>query len=688
MNATGVTAIAFAALVFMVHSLDMQIASSLSSDAVEPKKRPVSKVVALLKDMLKTLEKEAEADEQIYDNLACWCETNDKEKSKSIADSEASISKLTTEVEDLTAQSAGLTTEIANLEQEVAANKASLDKATMIRRKQLAEFTEEEKELTESITALKAAVIVLSKHHSSLLQMPKTHVMGIAASIQHELQKHASLLTGVLTHDERKALSSFVQSPESLLQYAPRSGQIFGILSQMKETFETNLAAAQKEEAESQKAYEELKEAKETEIAAGQAQIDKKTGQRAEADEKNAQSKEDISDTEDSLSADEEFLTMLKDKCSLTDEEWKTRQKTRALEMEAVSKALAVLNADDAFDVFTRTFNPSFIQKASTVASDRRAAASKILSVVSNKFNNPRLATLAVSVKLDAFTRVKKAIDDMVAELMKQKEEEIRHKDFCVDELNKNALKTQKKEFAKADVKTKIETLKMEIETLTKEIATLKDEIAEMKLQLKHAGEDRAKENAEFQVTIADQRETQKLLAAALDYLKGFYTPGEAAALLQKKQEPAGPPPPPGFATYEKNAASGEVIKMIEKIIYDAKTMETDTIRDEMDAQKAYEEFVVQTNKSIEAKTKEMVHKSETKAQAEKDLIAAEQALEDVNIELDQLANMASELHVACDYILKNFDIRQAARDEEVEALKQAKAILSGADFGEFLQRA
>merc|ERR1719512_478209 len=120
----------------------------------------------VLKDMLKQLEKEAAEDEDIYDRLACWCETNDKEKTKSIADAEDKISALTTSIEELTASSARLNTEIKNLEKEVADNTNALDKATAIREKQLAEFNAEEKDLLGSISALKAAIIVLSKHQS------------------------------------------------------------------------------------------------------------------------------------------------------------------------------------------------------------------------------------------------------------------------------------------------------------------------------------------------------------------------------------------------------------------------------------------------------------------------------------------------------------------------------------------
>merc|ERR1711943_118451 len=333
---------------------------------------------------------------------ACWCETNDKEKTKSIADAEARISDLTTKIEELTANSARLNTEIKNLEKEVAGNQDALDKATAIRQKQLAEFNEEEKDLLGSISALKSAVTVLSKHNS-LLQMPRSHIVGLAATLQHEMQTHATLLNGVLTRSQRRAAGAFIQAPEDYFDaaptfkqsYAPQSGEIFGILKQMKETFETNLSSSQKEEMANQKAYEDLKAAKEAEIAAGQEQIDTKTQELADTDEKNAQAKEDVADTKKSLSADEQFLMMLKEKCSMTDSEWEERQKTRQLEMEACSKALAVLSGDDAHDLFTKTFNPSLVQKESSMSSERRTQASKLLSAVAQKNQNPRLATLA-----------------------------------------------------------------------------------------------------------------------------------------------------------------------------------------------------------------------------------------------------------------------------------------------------
>merc|ERR1719420_481100 len=105
--------------------------------------------------------------------------------------------------------------------------------------------------------------------------------------------------------------------------------------------------------------------------------------------------------------------------------------------------------------------------------------------------------------------------------------------------------------------------------------------------------------------------------------------------------------------------------------------MEAEVIRSEEDAQKAYEDFVKETNATIEAKNKDIVNKKESKASAEAEKVEATKDKEAAMLELEQLANYKSELHSSCDFVMKNFEIRQTARDEEIEALKQAKAILS-----------
>jgi len=685
--------LAFIALA-TVQSLEftVNVKSSLTFDMDSAKNRPVTKVITLLKDMQKQLEQEAEEDEEIYEKMACWCETNDKEKTKAIADAEARIEDLTSTIEELTAGSARLNAEIKNLDKEIAKNQAALDKATAIRTKELAEFNAEEKDMLQSISALKSAITVLAKHHGgALLQSTQ---LQLQTTLEHELRKHASLLQGVLTKKQRSVVTSFFQAPEDYFDaeptfkqsYAPASGEIFGILKQMKETFESNLSQSQKDELENAKAYEDLKAAKEVEIKAAQDQVETKTAELATTDEKLAQSKQDIEDTRASLSADEEFLMMLKEKCQMTDQEWEERQKTRQLEIEAVSKALAILSSDDAHDLFTKTFNPALLEKENSQHQRMRQAAFKLLSRTAAKTNSPALTALATRVRLDAFTKVKKAIDDMVAQLLKDKEDEIKHRDYCIDGLNENEKETAKNEHEKKNVIQKIEDLTMTIEELGKAIEALKAEIAEMQVQMKRAGEDREKENKEFQQTVADQRATQKLLAQALNVLKGFYDKKAKAAFVQQGQ-PAGPAPPPGFKAYKKNAAAGGVMGMIQQIINDAKAMEAEAIQSEEDAQKAYEDFVKDTNASIEEKSKDIINKSELKAKAEADKTEKEEEKENLMLTLEQLSNEKADFHGSCDFVLKNFEIRQTARDEEIEALKQAKAILSGAKFSEFLQQ-
>merc|ERR1719321_700269 len=127
----------------------------------DAKNRPVTKVINLLKDMQSQLEKEGEEDEEVYDKMVCWCETNDKEKTKAIADAELHITDLTASIEELTGTSARLSQEITTLEEEVAKNTEALDKATALRTKQLAEFNAEEKESLQGIASLKSAVTVL-----------------------------------------------------------------------------------------------------------------------------------------------------------------------------------------------------------------------------------------------------------------------------------------------------------------------------------------------------------------------------------------------------------------------------------------------------------------------------------------------------------------------------------------------
>ena len=97
------------------------------------------------------------------------------------------------------------------------------------------------------------------------------------------------------------------------------------------------------------------------EVTKGQRQEARRRAQElADTDAKLADDKQNLEDTRNSLSADQKFLMNLKETCQSTDTEWEERQKARQEEIQACSKALAILSSDDAHDTFTKTFN--FVQ--------------------------------------------------------------------------------------------------------------------------------------------------------------------------------------------------------------------------------------------------------------------------------------------------------------------------------------
>merc|ERR1719191_352432 len=114
--------------------------------------------------------------------------------------------------------------------------------------------------------------------------------------------------------------------------------------------------------------------------------------------------------------------------------------------------------------------------------------------------------------------------------------------------------------------------------------------------------------------------------------------------------------------------------------------MEADAVNAESDAQQGYENMVKETNDAIDEMVRSITTKMEFKAQCESDKVETEQSRDTAISTLEELANENAALHSDCDYTLKNFDLRQGARGQEIEALKQAKMILSGASFSALLQ--
>merc|ERR1719487_1890535 len=219
--------------------------------------------------------------------------------------------------------------------------------------------------------------MTLGKVHTEL---PQESLVEVKKLLRRHMQDH-QLMFGKLSHKQNRLALSLAQEPvdetQALLEEsgeaeAPQSGAIFGILKQMKESFETNLASSQKEEANAKEEFGSMKSAKTDGITAANELIDSKTTELADTDEKLASSKEDLEDTSATLAADTEFLANLKKKCDNASAEYAARSKVRNEEIQAVSDTIGILTEDDAKDLLLK-----FIQVSShkTQVSDRDRAA-------------------------------------------------------------------------------------------------------------------------------------------------------------------------------------------------------------------------------------------------------------------------------------------------------------------------
>merc|ERR1719444_637842 len=193
--------------------------------------------------------------------------------------------------------------------------------------------------------------------------------------------------------------------------------------------------------------------------------------------------------------------------------------------------------------------------------------------------------------------------------------------------------------------------------------------IKRMRVELKKASGIRKEENANYQEEVMDQRAMQMILAKAIKRMRLVYKKKEA--LIQQE-------PPVKFQPLKQNAGASPVIGLMEQIVEDSKAVEKDTMAAEQEAQKAYASFVVDSDTSIKELNAKIDERTKAKAAAEAEKSETEASKDNTETELESLAEAAADLHKECDFVLLNFDIRQKARLQEIEALQGAKAYLSG----------
>jgi hypothetical protein len=644
----------------------------------EAMERPVMKVVKLLTDMKKQLDGEMKTDKDLHEKMDCWCETNSKEKTDAITEGDANIKRLKAFLSGSAGKIAELQVKRTETKEELAADQKALSEATALRMKETKAFAKDEKDTIEALAAVKNAIKVLAKHNTGLVE-----VQAVAS----KLRNTNILQFGFVDNLKRAALKDFLSDAKDATSflsipgyksYGSQSGQIFGILNQMQDDFESHLIMIRGEEKKAADEFKELKAAKEDEISDGKKELTNTDEALGNTGEKAAQAEKDLKQAKEQLVNDKKALININKKCKDLDTEYDERVKDRLTELSAVEKAIATLNDEDSFKVFDKTL--SFLQTSSTEAEKMqlmRQTAARALERTAAEVQSPILAMLAGRVRLDTFTEVKKSIAKMVAQLEKQQKDEIEHKAWCDKETNDNTKDTAAANDKNDLLTTKTASLKKSVETLTKEIETATAEVAEIKLQMKKSSETREAANKDYQQTITDQRLTQMILSKAITTLKQVYalvqTAHSRSAGSRAKVGAA-----PEFKKYAKNAGGAQVVKLLEDILTDSKKSEADAIKAEINAQKTYESFMIDANKSLKSKTETIMTKSGHRAKAKEDLIAASEDLAATKKKVSDLASELDDLKKSCDFVVKNFKLRQDARRAEADALKEAAAILSG----------
>merc|ERR1719171_1760313 len=132
----------------------------------------------------------------------------------------------------------------------------------------------------------------------------------------------------------------------------------------------------------------------------------------------------------------------------------------------------------------------------------------------------------------------------------------------------------------------------------------------------------------------------------------------------------APPPPPETFGAYSKKGEeSNGVIAMMDLLIGELTKEMTEAETEEKLAQEEYEAMMRDSTKKRMEDTQAIEDKTAAKAGMEEDLVNAQADLKDKTGEFMATEKYLGNLHLECDWLLKNFDLRKEARAGEIDAL-------------------
>lgn len=677
-----------------------------SASTVDEAANPIRKIVTLMQDMQKEIEAEGAHEKELYDKFMCFCDGNNAEMKKSVEDMKVKIEGYASAVEQEKAEKAQLEQDLIGHKADKASAIEDLEKATGLRNKEKAEFDADLADQKTNLAGVSSAIPALEKG------------MGSSAFMQLPMSKQVRTIVEAskfVNSYDRGLVTSFLDQSGD---YVPASGQIVGILKNMKDEMEASVKDLTASEASAVSGYEDLKAAKTKEEAAASAAIKSKEKRSGELAVTIVQNADALEDTTAELAKTEKFLATLAEQCKEKQAEWAARSKVRAEEIEAISQAIGILNDDDALDVFkkavpavlTQTEEFGFLQYRTNSATGAMASAHKAQQLITSAaqiYRSSTLSLLAFSSKTRVrmaqkhkskadFSEIMKMIDGMVAVLTAEGADDEKHKVFCTAEFEKSAEEKSDTETEIAGLQSTMEELSDEIATLGEDVKTLTSGIAVLDKSVADATEQRKEEHAAYTEALALQETAIALIAKAKNRLQKFYNPTlykappKTEMTMEEKIIAAGtsfvqieqPEAPETFSAYQKKTEkSGGVMALMDMITKEMEDEIKESEYDEKTAQKEYGELMTDSQDSRAQDTKSITEKESAKANLEGKLVTAKESKALSVEKLQENANYIFDLHASCDFIMESFDMRKEARTNEMESLKNAKAILAGAVY-------
>jgi len=507
--------------------------------------RTITKVIKMLQGMLVKSKADGENDVKLFAKYQCFCDSNAAEKRKSIEDLGKTIELLGGQIGELVASTGKLSTENGQLLSAMQDNERARETAQSLRDKAADDWSAESTDLKAAITQMDNAIDTLSAigaDQTALLRLKGSVKRSSLSSLSMDTKDALKAVSAFLTGAQRQKVTTFLQAPFTG-EYQSQSGEIVGILKNMRDTFKANLAsgtATENASVEAHTAFETVKtEEFDTQKALSEAN-DKTLG---ENDESLGSKRVSKTEAETSKADDEEFLGKLVNMCAVKKTQFEDRKMVRANEEAAVAEAVSILNSDEAFETMgsvkaTTEGSTSFVQIKRTVQrSNVRESLSQTLSSSAKLLKSLKLARVAVSLEQgNPFNKVVAELDQMLGLIVKEEKEDQAEKAWCDGERSENNQKLNEKIENKEQLEGQMVGLTDEIESeetgLKKQIADEQEKLRVNRKDQADEIEERGAENAAYQKNVANLVAAGETMTKALRVLKKFY------AWLKRKQGP------------------------------------------------------------------------------------------------------------------------------------------------------